>query len=180
RKVSLNGVGYGNFQLLAGGVLGTILTSIDGANWIQRESGTQSPLNALSYGNGQFVAVGDLGTFVTSHDGVNWIRRQSGTEYNLSSVAYGNSLYVAVSSLQIGSIIISSSDGVSWLPQGPNFGFEAVGYAKGQFVGVFHDRSTIGQYFFLTSSDRVNWVWHPLPLQNYLSYNISDSAIAYG
>ena len=125
------------------------------------------------------MAVGDLGTIVTSTDGVNWLQRQSGTQQNLSSVAYGNVQLVAVSIVHIGSIIITSSDGVSWLPQGKNWGFEAVGYANGQFVGVFWDQYGIGEYFFQTSSDGVNWVSHPLPLRNYLS-SISDTTYGNG
>ena len=144
-------------------------TSADGVTWLQRQTGPQYGLVGIAYGNGQFVAVGDLGTIVTSTDGVNWLQRQSGTQQNLSSVAYGNGQLVAVSIVHIGSIIITSSDGVSWLPQGKNWGFEAVGYANGQFVGVFWDQYGIGEYFFQTSSDGVNWVSHPLPLRNYLS-----------
>src|SRR5439155_1325646 len=76
-------------------VVPTILTSIDGLNWVQRQPGTTDLLGAISYGNGLFVAVGDSGTILTSAEGVTWAQRQSGPTAFLVGIAYGNGQFVA-------------------------------------------------------------------------------------
>ena len=45
---------------------GAILTSLDGATWTPRTSGTSARLAEVAYGNGKFVAVGDNGTLLVS------------------------------------------------------------------------------------------------------------------
>ena len=86
-------IAYGNGQFVAVGnvcdsdpCVSTILTSADGVNWAQRQSGTQtqSYMSRITYGNGQFVAVsGDSDIIVTSADGANWEKRRSGTHRHL-------------------------------------------------------------------------------------------------
>src|SRR5438046_1101683 len=76
----------GNSLLVAvrySGTNGTVVTSTDGVNWLQRQLETHGHLFGITYGNNQFVAVGgDLlhgpGTILTSSDGTNWVQRQSG------------------------------------------------------------------------------------------------------
>src|SRR5437763_199151 len=54
----LTAISYGSAQFAAVGDHGTILTSADGANWVQRQSGTTNRLSGISFGNGKFVTVG--------------------------------------------------------------------------------------------------------------------------
>src|SRR5436305_8237113 len=73
-----SGVAYGNGQFVAVDDVGTITTSADGTNWVQRQSWPQSiyfDLSRVAYGNGRFVAVGS--TIETSADGVSWIEREN-------------------------------------------------------------------------------------------------------
>jgi hypothetical protein len=113
---SLSSVAYGNGQFVVVGaqiigddlLIGTpILTSNDGVNWIERQSGSEGdsllPTTTNSglayrvvYGNGQFVVVGFSGGLLTSRDGVNWVRRQSGAGSGLAAVGFGNGYFMAV------------------------------------------------------------------------------------
>jgi hypothetical protein len=76
---TLNDVAYGNgvFVAVSGWgdvqsmwpetpVNGAILTSLDGVNWTQRQTGTTNALNRVAYGNGRFVAVGRHGIILVS------------------------------------------------------------------------------------------------------------------
>ncbi len=49
-------------QFVAVGGPGTILTSADGIDWVQRDLGTTNNLSAVGYANGRFVAVGSAYT----------------------------------------------------------------------------------------------------------------------
>jgi hypothetical protein len=55
-----------NGVLLATGLDGSVLTSLDGTNWTRRSTPAGGPLRSAGYGNGRFVAVGDSGRIVTS------------------------------------------------------------------------------------------------------------------
>ncbi|MCP4153893.1 MAG: hypothetical protein GY757_39570 [bacterium] len=91
---------------------GTILTSADGINWIQRSSGTVSHLLGVKYVNSHFVALGFDGTIISSTDGITWENRsQSGITQHLTSIAYGNSHYIAVG---YGCAIYTSTDCRLW------------------------------------------------------------------
>ena len=103
---NLNGITYGNGQFVAVGNLGTILTSTDGTNWIQQQSGTAIGLWGIAYGNGQFVAEGGPGIILTSADGVKWAKHQPGP---VGPIAYGNGQFVAVG----GDTVMTSADGVN-------------------------------------------------------------------
>src|SRR5436309_6892712 len=112
----LYAVAFGNGQFVAVSPAcganqcgGTIVTSVDGVNWVLRpHGGTVWGFNAITYGNGQFVAVCGGGAIVSSTDGINWIERKSGTQHNLTGVAYGEGQFIAVSD---GGQILTSSDG---------------------------------------------------------------------
>ena len=72
----IQAVASGNGQFVAVGDDGTIVTSTDAANWVERQT-TTDPLWAIVHDNGEFVAVGWGGTIMTSADGVKWVQRQS-------------------------------------------------------------------------------------------------------
>jgi hypothetical protein len=107
RGHSLRNVTCGDGQFVAVGPLGILLTSRDGMNWVQSQSGAQAGLlNAVAYGNGHFVAVGWQGTIL-----------QSGSIITLT-IAAKPSTYLLTLSLEaptgLAYLIQSSSDLISW------------------------------------------------------------------
>jgi hypothetical protein len=188
-----NGVVYANDLWVAVG--GRIVTSRDGVNWVQRQSGTS--LAAVAFGNGQFVAVGLSGTILTSADAVNWVQRQSGTHVDLASIAYGNGRFVANgSSVTNGdwlAVTGTSPDGAEWtewhsvLTSGAGSGspnlISRVVYGNGQFVAVGQVGSVTPQGYpvvtpiILTSGDGLTWVQPTLGLS---ATNAALNDIAFG
>src|SRR5262245_26918607 len=67
-EVSLRSVAFANGLFVAVGDSGTILTSPDGVNWTQQQSGTLDDLRGIANGNGLFVAIGGAPTILTSPD----------------------------------------------------------------------------------------------------------------
>ena len=86
----LRGIVFGNGTFVAVGNSGTVLTSPDGINWMQRASGTSRNLAAVAFGASSlnFTAVGDYGTIIFSDDkGGSWGANNVDPSYNLLSVA---------------------------------------------------------------------------------------------
>ena len=86
---------------------GTILTSSDGREWIERDSGTDASIEGITYGNGTFVAV-TCQTILNSRYGKEWIQQDSVTgemDNCLQAVNYSNNTLMAV--LQFGIILTS-------------------------------------------------------------------------
>jgi len=179
------GVGYGNgLWVVVGATQDSttrqsqllILTSADGANWVQRRSdahAVNSFLSDVAYGNGQFVAVGDTGMILTSADGVTWVQRRMGTQDQLNGLAYGKGQFVAVGgrftdpllsfSLQENAIL-TSIDALNWVRRDPGttnvlFG---IAYGNGRFVTVgnphYNSATDTREDTILTSADGVNWI----------------------
>src|SRR5437870_3268080 len=95
--IALYAIGYGNGQFVAVGYPGAILTSVDGVNWVQRQSVTTNALTGIAFANGQFVVVGKRRTILTSANGVDWVERQPTQNYYSGyGIAYGNGEFVAV------------------------------------------------------------------------------------
>jgi hypothetical protein len=150
----LYGVAYGKGKLVAVGELNNLasdvypllLTSADGANWVENQwSGVFDMLHGITYGNGQFVAVGSYynganypytSEILTSTDGVNWVLRQSGITNGLSGIAFGNRLFVALG----GGAILTSTDGATWSQRANAAAgyvdLSGVAYGNGHFVAV--------------------------------------------
>jgi hypothetical protein len=192
RDSGLYGISYGNGLFVAvggyyqqkGPSYVAIVSSGDGANWVQGQSGTEGSLNSVAYGSGQFVAVGYNGTILTSADGFNWIERRSGTGEMFLGVAYGNGRFVAVGRAEESTvtkgdvlsspIILTSADGVNWVAPvfgaKPYTGLNAVSYGSGQFIavgtGYFPDLEEEFRPVILTSSDGTNWVQQHSAAQN--------------
>ncbi len=152
----LVGIAYGNSQFVAVGGLGGIVTSSDGINWVNRQSGATNRhfFAGITYGNNQFVAVGDAGPgpgiIVTSPDGINWTDRSSGTDYRLLAVAYGNNQFVALAPGPLNHQTVTSPDGVTWTPHTTDYAFTRIAYGNTQFVAV-------GGGQIASSSDGVTW-----------------------
>lgn len=150
----------------------SILTSADGANWVQRWSANNTYIEGIAYGGGRFAAVsrtcdgrGCFGFIVTSADGVNWVKQQTVGQYSV--IAYGNGRFVAAGRRD-GSGLLTSSDGVNWVERtsASLWGWSdhpVMVYARDHFValGIYRGGETSG-----TSLDGVNWVQHQWPSEN--------------
>src|SRR5262249_53015141 len=115
-------VAYGNYQFAAVGIDGSILTSSNGVDWIQRQSNTGADFRGIAYGNGRFVAVGGQwdgpGVVVTPTDEMTWTQSQLPPQpawgFNFFNVTYGNGQFVAVGS----NFILTSTNGTDWFRTG--------------------------------------------------------------
>src|SRR5262249_20432466 len=108
-------IAFGNGQFVAVGGSdatwpplgqGTIQTSVDGVNWIQREPRTPRPLPGVAFGNGHFVAVTSGGEIL-----------QSGSIVNLSITSNFSTGFLLLSSegpTGLDYTIQSSADLVIW------------------------------------------------------------------
>lgn len=132
-RVNLNAVTYGQGKFVAVGANGTILSSTNGLNWVDRTTGsTTVQLNSVTYGNGFFVAVGTSGAGRYSTDGDNWISPSTGA--NLKSVTFAKGLFVAVGD---SGAIRTSVNGTNWVNRTISSEFlNAVQYAGDRFVAV--------------------------------------------
>ena len=91
------------------GPRGSILTSIDGKQWVE----TWSPdlgLSAVSFVRGRFWAFGERGAFFTSTDGRVWQDQSRPDSVKLNDIAFGNGRYVVVGNVSW----LSSPDGQNW------------------------------------------------------------------
>ena len=150
----IKAVAHGNGLFVAVGGEGVILSSTDGRDWTQRNSGTSSGLCDIIYGQSEFVAVGQNGVVLTSTDGESWVSHASGTESLLCGVAYGNDLYVTVGA---GGMILTSSDGMAWAAHDSNTDklLSGVTWGAGEWI-VVGDGGTI-----LSSTDGIEWMPQP-------------------
>lgn len=145
------GITYGNGTFLTVGTDGAILTSPDGINWTERNSGTTDILTGVAFGNGTFVAVGgghydlheawiDDSMILTSSDGVTWTQRKLNPDQfndNFWGVAYGNQAFVTVGVGQEAGAILTSPDSISWTVRYTGtVPLVDITYGNGTFVAV--------------------------------------------
>jgi len=151
---SLKATAFGNGLFVAVANAGTIVTSVDGVNWVVQRSGVGSDLNAIAFGNGRFIAAGASGTVLTSDDGTNWVAQPFDIGTNPNAIAFGNGRFVLVSY----SYVFVSTDGVHWFNSVvfPVAALNSLVYGNGLFVGVG------GNNAVFTSSDGVSWANHSL------------------
>ncbi|MBU0716825.1 MAG: chitobiase/beta-hexosaminidase C-terminal domain-containing protein, partial [Planctomycetes bacterium] len=146
---------YGAGMFVAVGNDGLIVTSFDGANGVERDSGTSKPLNAVAYGNGVFVAAGDDGTICTSADGIHWQVRNSMTSEDIGGVGFGGNTFVVVGE---DGFIATSTDGATWTRRtsGSTKNLTDISYGDGAYAVV--GRSTAqSNGVILVSTDAINW-----------------------
>jgi hypothetical protein len=181
-ELPVNAIVYGDGQFVGVGASGNLVTSADGATWIDR--GTRVSFTDIGYANGLFIGSygGAVNTLVTSTDGVNWTYHTSTAQVLVSGMAYGNGRFVAPGeecvSVEVGSeacqsVIMSSVDGVNWVPVRQSEGLPllfAIAYGDGQFVAG-GDGGTI----VTSSDDGVTWV-----RRDSGSTNAYFTSIAYG
>jgi hypothetical protein len=140
-----------------------VLKSSDGINW--QENPIEYTLTAIAYGNGTYVAINDP-NICTSLDGTTWKCKRS--EAILTGVSFcNNAFFITGWTLDSSNVIITSSDGITWVTtQAPtSHSLYGVTCGKGIFVAVGYD--------ILTSSDGVTWKVQQLG-------NIPLFSIAYG
>gem|GEM_PF-1572425 len=156
-RVNLSSVAYGQGKFVAVGFNGTILSSTNGVNWVDRTTGsTTVQLNSVTYGNGAFVAVGTSGAGRYSTDGENWI--SSATGATLKSVTFAKGLFVAVGD---NGAIRTSVNGTNWTsrsssPSTTEF-LNAVQYAGDRFVAVGGLAGSGEGALVLHSQNGTNW-----------------------
>ena len=171
-QISLRAAAYGNGIYTAVGDWGTIMTSADAVNWIQRNKGTGYGLNDVAYHDGTYVTVGENGVILASSDGKEWTFRSSDVGQTLNGVVFGDGIFMAVG--YRGTQVISS-DGETFevqtmqLPNIANI-YNAsvldVTYGDGAFVAAGGELG--GNDLILVSNDKgVNWTQHSLGVANY-------------
>ena len=154
-------------QLVAVGIMGTILTSPDGIDWTPRNSGTKLELYFVTWTGDQLIATGMRGTILTSPDGITWTPRNSGTTAYLKSVIRTGKQWVAV-----GDTVLTSPDGISWTPRktSESTNLYSMVWTGSQFVAV----GLFGAVF--TASDDVSAILPRFPSQK-LSLQVTPTRL---
>ena len=105
-------VTYGNGRYVAVGATGSIVTSLNAANWTPiSEEPTTNHLGAIIFTNGGFLAVGTSGVTLKSVTGTAWTQVTTGITNTLRAITYANGTYVVVGD---GGVIATSTDGNTW------------------------------------------------------------------
>ena len=148
-------VGFGNNTFVILGESGEILISPDGESWRTVNAPTSANFTGIAWGGDKFVAVSDAGTIFTSTDGVRWTLRNSGTDKTLDSVAFGNGIFVTVGGDMDNSVILTSNDGVTWIPNAVNYScpMRAIAYYSSEFT----TGPGYGSSLTMASRDGKNW-----------------------
>jgi len=157
----LNAVAAGNGAFVAVGNEGAIMSSPDGIEWTDINSGTSRRLNSVIWGDGMFVAGGDSGTIVTSADGTDWTVRHSEGSEPIHSIVWGGRKYVAV---ERSFSTFTSDNGIEWVKQQKIFND---GYSNRPHSIVYGDELFMAgkeECGLFISNDGLNWEHsgHPL------------------
>lgn len=179
----LKHVVYGNGLFVAAGEKGDggeIYTSTNGSNWILRYSDNNAWGLTMNYSGGHFSGVGGWETAVSA-DGTNWtvsfLPFVSGSfgYGSLTDVTFGNnpifgtSLYVAVGDTNGVGYIITSPDGITWLPRKPSTTpgghISSVVYDGNKFVAVGADG-----FEYNSTSGTGTWTKRAFPGAGLISY----------
>lgn len=111
KNVDSMDIEYHNGLYVCVGNTGSIFTSTNLDNWIERASNTVKKLVGITYGKGLFVVTGDDGTILTSTDGITWNKQESDSTDYLIRSRYANGMYIAVG---YNGAILQSMDGITW------------------------------------------------------------------
>jgi hypothetical protein len=147
RPLYVSDVENSSGQWMAVGEQGTILSSEDGIEWVERRrTNDKESLNSVATNSRQWVAVGSDGLIVASNDGVLWTRQTSGTTVDLNAVGFAAGQWIAVGN----GVVLSSTDGREWKVRWKGSTYlETVGHSQGQWVAA-------GGAIF-SSSDGLAW-----------------------
>jgi hypothetical protein len=143
--------------MVAVGYNGTVLTSSDGNVWHNTDIKTESYLFGVLWNGNKFIAVGANDTVLASVDGIRWennTKDGSGKYLNYYGTAYGSGKFIAVGGSSTEYVIMSSSDGISWITREIKTGYplKDIIWTGNMFVAVGY-KGTI-----LTSDDGVVWI----------------------
>lgn len=149
----LNDVAWDGQVFIAVGYGGAILTSVDGIDWVARESGTEDVLTAVTAFGADIYAVGGPGVLLSTDHGETWtvVARPYGF---IGTAVAANSSHIVVMGtvpdLGIPRITISEDHGETW--QTMNFSWSSGNliYRDGLFV-------TPSSYGVLVSTDGKQW-----------------------
>ena len=139
---------------IAVGSGGAILTSVDGINWVTRESGTTAELSAVAAYGPDIYAVGGFVVLVSTDHGETWSVKAS-SDFLVQAVAVNASQIVVTGVLPYGywgllpKIMISEDRGATWQTSDFELATDLV-YRDGLFVAT--TRSSV-----LVSSDGKQW-----------------------
>lgn len=169
---NLTGIADNGTVIVAVGVNGALLTSLDGVAWNAGSIGSAPNLRGIAYGAGPgvFAAVGDNGAFYYSSDNaVTWSPGQTNplrVTANMVGVTYGGGIFVAVG--QNGAIF-TSSDGKTWTKSYAGITTFQRGVAYGNSTFVMVGESGTIHY----SSDGVTWNRGTSRLPNATFYGVA-------
>ena len=126
----LRSVTFGAKGYVAVGSKGTILTSSDGIEWTERDSGVRNvignTLYGVAYGPKGYVAVGDSGIILTSDNGTDWKLITSASQNIFIAVTYCFDKYFSVGIPETAgpsgktkiNMVFVSTDGKTWAGEG--------------------------------------------------------------
>ena len=161
--LGLIGLAHGEGTFVAVGWLGSIYSSSNGIDWVNRMWGPFYNFDSVAYGGGLFVAVGDGDLFsggttrtniYTSPDGITWTPRVSVAPPEegrwILGVAFGAGKFVAVG---YGGYSYTSTNGSTWnRNQIASSDLSQVSFCNGLFFVPY------GQGVNLVSPDGLSWV----------------------
>lgn len=162
---SLQGIAANDSVFVAGGGLGTLLSSFDGSNWVARLSPTTNMISSITAHPGGFLAAGDLGTILRSADGTLWSAENSGVTNWIYSVRYLNGKFYGVGEA---GLIIGSDDGTSWerYSSPSTKWLNDITWQSGKYFIVADDGAA------LTSPNGTSWQMEPM-LTNRSIYSVA-------
>lgn len=168
--IRLEAAAWGDGRVVAAGGEGMIITSEDGVNWMQKDTGTDADLYEVMWDGRQFIAVGRA-TLLTSPDGDAWLCRKvpeinpgNGTNDRIS-LFYGGIFWDGKQYFTGGSgnYILASEDLDQWtVVSGDSLG-------SGMYYGFAWNSSryvAVGDHFeIITSEDGRNWTKEGLNIE---------------
>ena len=134
-------------------------TSPDGLDWSYQWIDTGGAvLMAVRWTGSRFVAVGTHGVNLTSPDGISWSQHPLDEQFSLRDMEWNGDRLVAVGKhSETGRLILSSTDGVSWVeclpPDVKGSVFSDVTWTGARFLAAGF---LLGDTIF-TSTDGLNW-----------------------
>jgi hypothetical protein len=162
---ALNDVLWNGTQFVAVGQDGKILTSVNGIDWVARDSHTDAELVAVANLGSDVVAVGYGATVLLStDDGASWAIKHAGDRAWLSAVAITPAQIVVGGMDQVtgDAFVMRSADrGESWtvvngMPQSGHFLTDLV-HAGGLFVAATDAFSSSSDARVMVSADGATW-----------------------
>lgn len=158
-------IAFGNNKYMAVGNAGYIISSNDAVNWtelsITLDSGQTLPdLNEIIFDGSKFVIVGNDGKIFTS-DGLEVTNQNSPTSIDLKSIVFGNGIFLAVGYKSPNSVLLKSTDAITWDTISLPIQLKRNPYNKIVFGnGVFIIKDTMRCY---TTTDGTDLVAHSTP-----------------